>query len=97
MALQEKTFLEDSLDGVAINLQCTEEASLKFYISCGFVHLNGDEKSGFEDLPKTIASTLSSEREESKVWSAQQISLWIMPESDDVKMAPLLRLDPGCL
>ena len=97
MALQEKAFIEDPLDGVEIYLQCTEEASFKFYISCGFFHLNDDENSGIEMVPNTISATFTSEGEESKVWSAQQISLWIMPESDDVKMAPLLRLDPGCL
>ena len=83
--------------GVNIYLQCTEEAPFKFYISCGLVHLNDDEKLGFEFLPNTIAITLLSDENDSKVWSAHEIPPWIEPESEDVKMAPLLRLDSGCL
>ena len=91
MTLQEKAFIEDPLDGVEIYLQCTQEASFKFYISCGFVHLNDDESSGMEMMPITISATFfSTEGEESNVWSAQQIPLWIMPEGDDVKMVLLL-------
>ena len=60
-------------------------------------HLNDDEQSGIEKVPKTISATFFSEGEDSKVWSAQKITPWIQPESDDVKMAPLLQLDSGCL
>ena len=61
------------------------------------MHLNDDEHSGIDMVPQTISATFLTEREESKVWTAQQISLWIEPETDDMKMLPLLLLGPGCL
>jgi len=80
---------KESLPGVDIYLQCTQGSAMAFYRACGFVQVNLDGTTGFELLPKTIAASCSGESDGNFAW--------IVPESEEHCIIPLMRLRSGAL
>jgi hypothetical protein len=63
---------------------------MAFYRACGFLHIcNLQDTTGIELLPKTIADTLRNE-------NAQGFA-WIVPESEEHCIIPLMQLCSGSL
>ena len=75
------------LFGVDIYLQCPYKEPQAFYHACGFLQINLEGTTGMEILPKTIASTLLDK-------DAQGFA-WIVQESDDHCLIPLMQLCLG--
>ena len=48
---------QDRLPGVEIYLQCPHKDPMALYRACGFLHINLQDTTGIELLPKTIADT----------------------------------------
>jgi hypothetical protein len=80
---------QERLPGVDIYLQCPHKDPMAFYRACGFLQINLQDTTGFELLPKTIADTLCDE-------DAQGFA-WIVPESKEHCIIPLMQLCSGSL
>ena len=80
---------QESLHGVDIYLQCPHDEPMEFYRACGFRQINLQDNTGIELLPKTIADTLMNETIEGFAW--------IVPESEDHCIIPLMKLSSGSL
>jgi hypothetical protein len=80
---------QESLPGVDIYLQCTQASAMAFYHACGFVQINTQGTTGFELLPKTIADSCAGE--------SNGNFAWIVPESEEHCIIPLMRLRSGSL
>jgi hypothetical protein len=80
---------QDRLPGVEIYLQCPHKDPMALYRACGFLHINLQDTTGIELLPKTIADTLCEE-------NAQGFA-WIVPESEEHCIIPLMQLCSGSL
>jgi hypothetical protein len=62
---------------------------MAFYCACGFLQINLQDTTGIELLPKTIADTLCDEN--------TQGFAWIVPESEEHCIIPLMQLCFGSL
>ena len=80
---------QKSLRGVDIYLQCPHKEPMEFYQACGFRQINLQDTTGIELLPKTIADTLMDE--------SSGGFAWIVPESDEHCIIPLMKLSSGSL
>ena len=72
-----------------VYLQCPHKDPMAFYRACGFLQINLQDTTGLELLPKTIADTLHDETAEGFAW--------IVPESDEHCIIPLMQLCSGSL
>ncbi|KAI2490232.1 hypothetical protein MHU86_11968 [Fragilaria crotonensis] len=80
---------QESLHGVDIYLQCPHDEPKEFYQACGFRQINLQDTTGIEFLPKTIADTLMDETTGGFAW--------IVPESEEHCIIPLMKLSSGSL
>ena len=80
---------QERLPGVDIYLHCPHKDPMAFYRACGFLQINLQDTTGFDLLPKTIADTLCDE-------DAQGFA-WIVPESKEHCIIPLMQLCSGSL
>jgi hypothetical protein len=75
------------LFGVDVYLQCPHKEPMAFYHACGFQQCNLQDATGIELLPQTISNTLLDD-------TAGGFA-WIVPESEDHCIIPLMRLRSG--
>ena len=85
-------WMDSPLPGADVYLQCTQAPAMAFYHACGFVRINDSESTGIDLLPRTIWETIS----DVDVDSGSNFA-WIVPESDEERIIPLMRLRSGSL
>ncbi len=72
-----------------IYVQCPHDKPMEFYQACGFRQINVQDTTGIELLRKTIAGTLMDKTTGGFAW--------ILPESEDHCIIPLMKLSLGSL
>jgi hypothetical protein len=80
---------QESLHGVGIYVQCPHDKPMEFYQARGFCQINVQDTTGIELLPKTIAGSLMDKTTGGFAW--------ILPESEDHCIIPLIKLSSGSL